>query len=46
MRRPLQGVFILGGFALVIAGMNGSRPLVIAGAAMILLAVLGRRSGG
>lgn len=46
MRRPLQGIFILGGLALVIAGLNNGRPLVIVGAAMILLAVLGRRAGG
>jgi len=45
MRTPLQGVFILGGIALIITGMNGSRPLVIVGAVMILLGVLGRVIG-
>ena len=43
MRRPLQGIFVLGGIALIIAGtVNGSRPLMIVGAALIGLALSSR----
>ena len=45
MRTPFQGIFILGCLALIIAGINGSPPLVITGTVMILLAVLGRVEG-
>jgi len=41
----MQGLFVLGGIALVIAGLNGSRPLVIVGAGMIVLALAGRVFG-
>ena len=39
--QPLAAIFFLGGIALIITGANGSKPLIIVGIAMILLAVLG-----
>ena len=39
--RPFQALFVLGGLALVIVGLNQSRALAIAGLGMIVLAVLG-----
>lgn len=41
-REAMQGLFVLGGIALIIAGSNGNRPLVFAGLGMIVLGVLGR----
>lgn len=41
----MQGLFVLTGLALLIAGLNGSRPLVIVGAALIVLAAIGRFLG-
>ena len=37
----MQGLFVLSGLALVVAGFNGSRPLAIVGAGLIVLAVVG-----
>jgi hypothetical protein len=45
MRNAMQGLFTLVGIALVIAGFNGSRPLVIVGASLIVLALIGRVLG-
>jgi hypothetical protein len=45
MRNAMQGLFVLAGIALVIAGLNGSRPLVIVGAGLIFLALIGRVLG-
>ncbi len=39
--RPFQAIFVLGGLALVIVGLNQNRALAIAGLGMIVLAVLG-----
>ena len=44
--RGMQGVFILGGLALVITGLNGSRSLIFVGLGMVVLAVVGRLLGG
>ena len=41
MRRRLQGIFVLGGLALVITGFNNSSSLVVVGFGMMVLAVLG-----
>ena len=38
----MQGLFVLTGIALAIAGLNGSRPLVIVGAGLIVFALVGR----
>ncbi len=38
----LQGIFILAGIALIIAGYNSSRPLVVVGIGLIVLAVVSR----
>lgn len=46
MRTAMQGIFVLAGIALIIAGLNGSRPLVIVGAGLIVLAVVGSVLGG
>jgi hypothetical protein len=45
MRNAMQGLFVLAGIALIITGINGSRPLVIVGAGLIVLALLGRVLG-
>ncbi len=45
MRRRMQGMFVIAGIALVVAGLNGTRPLVIVGGSLILLGLLGRRLG-
>jgi hypothetical protein len=45
LRRGLQGLFVLAGIALIIAGANGNRPLVIVGSSLIVLALVGRMSG-
>lgn len=39
-----QGLFVLVGIALIIAGLNNARPLVIVGAVLIGLAIFGWRS--
>jgi hypothetical protein len=41
----MQGLFVLAGIALIIAGLNGTRPLVIVGGALIVLALVGRLLG-
>jgi len=41
----MQGLFIIVGIALVIAGLNNSRPLAFVGGALIFLALLGRFMG-
>jgi hypothetical protein len=41
----MQSLFVLGGIALIIAGMNGSRPLVFVGLGMIVLALCSRFLG-
>ena len=41
MNRRLRIILFLGGIALLVAGFNGSRPLVITGVALILLTLLG-----
>jgi len=45
MRMAMQGVFVLVGIALVIAGLNGSRPLVVVGVGLIVLALVARWLG-
>ena len=45
MGRAMQGLFVLAGLALVIAGLNGSGPLVFVGIGLIVLALLGRVLG-
>jgi len=45
MGDAMQGVFVLTGTALVLAGLNGSRSLVIVGAGVIVLALVGRVLG-
>ncbi len=45
MRNAMQGLFILVGISLIIAGLNSSRPLAIVGAALIVLASVGRVLG-
>ena len=45
MRNAGQGLFVLAGIALVIAGLNGTRPLVFVGAGLIVLALVGRVLG-
>jgi hypothetical protein len=45
MGNAMQGVFILAGVALIIAGLNGSRPLVWVGVGLIVLAIVGRMLG-
>lgn len=44
-RVAMQSLFVLAGFALVIAGFNGSRPLVFVGFGLIVVAVVGRFFG-
>ena len=46
MRNEMQGLFVIIGIALVIAGLNNSRLLVIVGGALIVLALVGRLKGG
>ena len=45
MRTAMQGLFVLAGIALIIAGLNGTRSLVIVGAGLIVLAAVGRVLG-
>ena len=45
MRNKMQGLFVLGGLALVIAGLNNTRPLVFVGGGIIVLALVGRVLG-
>ena len=45
VNNAFQGLFVLAGIALIIVGFNGSRPLVIVGVGMIVLALLGRALG-
>jgi hypothetical protein len=40
--KSLPALFALGGLALVIAGLNGTRSVAVAGLAMIVLAILGQ----
>ncbi len=42
MHRRWQGLFVLAGLALLIAGLNGSRPLVIVGGALLFLGLIAR----
>lgn len=44
-RLSMQAVFLLGGIAILITGLNGSRPLVFVGIGMIVLALVGRFMG-
>ena len=43
--RPFQALFVLGGLALLIVGLNQNRPLAVVGLGMIVLAVLGHFAG-
>ncbi len=45
MRNAMQGLFVLIGIALVVAGLNRSVPLVVVGAGLIVLALVGRVLG-
>ena len=45
MRNAMQGLFVLAGIALVIAGLNGNRPLAFVGGGLIVLALVGRVMG-
>lgn len=40
-----QALFVLGGIALIVVGLNSTAPLAIAGAVMIGLALLARWRG-
>ena len=44
-RTAMQGLFVITGIALVIAGLNNGLPLVIVGAALIVLALVSRAFG-
>jgi len=49
MSRSFRAIFFLGGIALMVAGMNGNRPVMIVGIGMIFLALWGgkrARRGG
>jgi hypothetical protein len=45
MRDQMQGLFAITGIALIVAGLNNSYPLAIAGGAIVFLALLGRYVG-
>lgn len=45
MRNRMQGLFVIAGIALIIAGLNNSYPIAIVGGALIVLALLGRFMG-
>ena len=44
-RERFQGFFVIAGIALIIAGLNNSYPIAIAGGALIVLALVGRFLG-
>lgn len=41
----MQGMFVLTGLALVAAGLGRSRPLVIVGVGLVVLALVGKVMG-
>jgi uncharacterized membrane protein YgaE (UPF0421/DUF939 family) len=44
-RERFQGIFVIAGIALVIAGFNSSYPVAIVGGALIVLALVSRFLG-
>ncbi len=46
MRKEMQGLFVIIGTALTVVGLINSYPIAIVGAALIVLALVGRFRGG